>query len=169
MLYVGGIVIALAILAGGVYWYQNQNSAYVVPTASPVREVMTSTPPLKTGNVLDVEDQPAGATVAIDLAVLTEKGFVVIHESTKDAKPGKVIGHTDLLDAGQNEELQIDLDMKVKAGTKLFAMLHGDSNNDGEYTTLDEDKPLKDAKGDVVMIQFTMTSSSPSPDTNTDE
>jgi len=92
--------------------------------------------------------------VVIDSLYLDKSGYVVIHKED-NGKPGAVIGHSDLV-SGENNNLKVEIDSS-QAGSKIFAMLHYDDNDDGVYGFPDEDKPVV-LEGNVVVKPIVITS-----------
>lgn len=117
--------------------------------------VQTPTPPAVPSNSISVSDQPAGQAVIIETANLKESGYAVIHEDAKGS-PGKVIGNSDALKTGSYDNLSVNLTRTAKEGEVLYAMLHAD-DGDGTYGFPDEDFPIKDDQGNVVLKKFTVT------------
>ncbi|WP_353226209.1 DUF7282 domain-containing protein [Salinisphaera hydrothermalis] len=83
---------------------------------------------------VDTSPQPPGDQVTIPAVVANAPGFIVIHESKANGKPvvPASIGHT-AVETGTNKDVVVKLDHPVKAGDKLFAMLHKDTGNKGVY------------------------------------
>lgn len=117
--------------------------------------VQTPTPPAVLSNSVSVSDQTAGQAVTIETVNLKESGYVVIHEDAKGS-PGKVIGNSDALNTGSHNNLSVNLTRTAKEGEVLYAMLHSD-DGDGTYGFPDEDLPIKDEQGKVVLQKFTVT------------
>lgn len=158
------ILILVLVVAGAAFWYQGQRTKSTTTSPLPAgRTDQTSGSVVEGGNAINVNKQEAGDLVTVDLTVLSEPGFVVIHKSTTDGKPGEVVGHSDYLTAGQHTDVALELDTPSKAGGVYFAMLHGD-NGDKDYTSLDEDKPLKDSQGNVVTMKFEVAVASEQPE-----
>ncbi len=94
-----------------------------------------------------------GNEIVIDSLYLDKDGYVVIHKDA-DGKPSAVIGHSDLL-SGEKTNIKVTIDA-AQAGTKVFAMLHYDDDNDGVYGFPDEDKPVA-LEGNVVVKAIALT------------
>lgn len=112
---------------------------------------------LADGNAIFIADQSPGKTIHVDLVVLTNPGYVVIHGSGSDGEPGKVIGHSTVLPAQKNENVSAQLIEAVQEGDRLIAMLHTD-NGDGEFAFPGADGPIQDSLGNTIMMQFVATS-----------
>jgi len=93
------------------------------------------------------EDQESdGTTVEVASATLPEGGFVTIHDSTllDGEVTGSVIGVSEYLDAGDHEDVDVDLyegvpgaefdDDELSEDETLIAMPHLDTDDDEEYT-----------------------------------
>lgn len=150
------IMVALLAVVGGVFWYQSRSITPQSQTTTPAVSDKEATV-VEGGNALNVDSQEGGETVLIDLAVLEEAGFVVIHVATKDMKPGEVVGHSDLLAKDQHKDVVVEIEPEATKGKTYFAMLHKD-DGDGDYGDEDEANTLKDDQGNVVQMKFTITS-----------
>lgn len=105
--------------------------------------------PEPTPSSISVSGQEFKSTVIIDTVFLDKPGFVVIHSVTPDEKPGAVAGNSLLITgSAQNTEILV----QEGATGSLIAMLHYD-NGDGQYTSLDEDVPVK-VNNSIVMQKF---------------
>ena len=82
----------------------------------------------------------SGDTITIDKVELDRPGFVVIHKDG-GGKPGPVIGHSALLDAGVHRNVAVEIDAGQADG-RAFPMLHYD-NGDGAYEFPGPDGPVK--------------------------
>lgn len=136
------IVIVIFVLKGG---YQTPQAPLVTQVESPT--------PIALINSISVVGQKAGDVATVS-ATIRQTGYVVIHEET-DGKPAKVIGNSNVLQAGSYDNLAVNLTRPSKNGENLYAMLHSDDGN-GTYTEVDEDLPIKDEQGNVVVSKFTV-------------
>ncbi|MFM9939334.1 MAG: hypothetical protein ACKVP7_07550 [Hyphomicrobiaceae bacterium] len=116
-------------------------------------------PALAAPATLTVSDQKAvDDTITIADVNLPKNGFLVIHPS--DAKGNlieKDIGHL-ALTAGDHKAVKVKLTGAIKAGDKLWAMLHEDTGTAGQYEfgmagKNNVDMPLKE-NGKVVENAF---------------
>jgi LPXTG-motif cell wall-anchored protein len=107
-----------------------------------------------TGSV-DAADQPV-VDGSINVADVNagQDGFIVAHLD-EGGKPGKVIGHT-AVKKGDNKDVKIKLEQDVKAGDKLWPMLHIDAGTIGTYEFPGPDVPVI-VNGNVVMKQISIT------------
>jgi len=112
----------------------------------------TTTIAIRQASITVSSQSLVGDEVVVDSLYLDKSGYLVIHKDV-DGKPGPVIGHSDLL-SGEKTNVKIKIDAS-QAGTKVFAMLHYDDDNDGVYGFPDEDKPvLLEGKVAVKPIEF---------------
>ena len=106
---------------------------------------------------IDASDQVSiNGTVTVDTVTSDESGWVVIHAAENDA-PGAVIGFRQV-QRGENTNVAVDIDARAATPT-LFAMLHYDNNEIGEYefgTESGIDEPVI-VSGDVVAASFDVT------------
>jgi len=143
-----GVVILIAV--GG--WYYTR-SPQVVDTVSESMEEPVVAEPVVTDGVL-ASNQAAGDIVAVESAVFTKPGYIVIHQDA-EGSPGPVIGNSDLL-SGSNQNVSVTLSRASLVGENLYAMLHFD-NGDGVYEFPGDDLPARDAEGNVVLMKFSIT------------
>ena len=140
------ILIAFAILVLA-WWMLFVNKADEGPSSQPV----VSSEPM---NAISVRDQKIVSNdVTVKRVSFKEPGYIVIHLS-KDGKPGKVIGHSDLYGAGSYSGVAFSLDDLIVGDNSLFAMLHTD-DGDGNYEFPGEDLPTK-VDGAVVVKPFSI-------------
>lgn len=100
-------------------------------------------------NRLIMSPQRPGNSVIIDEVGLQNPGYVVIHEDN-NGEPGKVLGRSGLLSAGDKQDLVIRVGL---APNKSYvAVLHDDDGN----KTFDvlKDLPIMSAQAAPVMVQF---------------
>lgn len=94
------------------------------------------------------EDQSvAGGTVSAEKIVADSNGWLVVHRTDDDMKPGPVVGHAPLK-KGENMDVTAILTEEVESGEQLMLMLHGESGGMEtgvfEYTLgAKEDGPIK--------------------------
>jgi len=116
--------------------------------------------------------QPSGAVVASDQPLVDDAitvasvtagqdGWIVAHLDENGA-PGKVLGQT-AVKTGENKDVKIKLSEDVPAGGKLWPMLHIDAGTVGTYEFPGADVPVKDAAGNIVMKQITVTAAGGAP------
>lgn len=101
-------------------------------------------------NAVNVDEQPLGNKAVVSMVVLEAPGYVVIHESNNGA-PGRVLGASTLLQAGESKNVNMNLSSALAADKEYIAMLHVD-NGDGTFS---ETADLTAKNGnDVVMMEF---------------
>ena len=96
----------------------------------------------------------SGGSVTASKIVAGEDGWLVVHRTGDDMKPGPVVGHA-AVKAGENMNVTAPLDESVASGDKLMLMLHGETGGmkagEFEYTLgAKEDGPIK-VDGKLVM------------------
>src|SRR5258708_14370140 len=93
-------------------------------------------------NAVVVRDWMKGNTAHVALVMLNKPGFVAIYDANK-GKPGKVLGISSQLNAGENKDVSVSLSRETKEGEPLYAILYSS-----------KDTPLKDDKGKMVMMKY---------------
>lgn len=101
-----------------------------------------------------VDQDVSGGTVSATSVVARENGWLVIHRTGDDSKPGPVVGHAPLK-KGSNSDVAAILTEPVASGDKLMLMIHseqgGSSTGIFEYTLgAKEDGPIR-VDGNLVM------------------
>jgi len=144
------VILAVVIIGGLIGFFLTQGRYQAPQTITPVPEVAPQ--PQVSTNSATVSAQQAAESVTVDKVSLAESGYVVIHEETAGA-PAKVVGASNLLQAGEYDNLSIKLSRVAKSGEGLYAMLHSD-DGDGVYGFPDEDFPIKDQLGNIVLVRF---------------
>lgn len=99
-----------------------------------------------------------GGTVTADKIVAESNGWLVVHRTGADMKPGPVVGHAPLK-MGENTDVAAILTEEVESGDMLMLMLHGEDGGMEtgifEYTLgAKEDGPIK-KDGKLVMKTIT--------------
>ncbi len=161
------IIVAILVVSGGAFFYWTNKSSNTESSANSLSQVSTPTssnnPTSNKENKIIVEDQSDGDILVISSLMLSKPGFVVLHKSTADGKPGTVVGSSSYLMENLDEELDIDISPIAKKGDTYFAMLHEDTNGNKKYDDEATDMPVKDSQGNVVMTKFTITESETAP------
>jgi len=103
------------------------------------------------------QDVSAG-TVAASMVVAPQNGWLVVHRTDADMKPGVVVAHAPLR-MGENTDVAAILTDEVKPGEMLMLMVHGEdggmAKGQFEYTLgAKEDGPIK-VDGNLVMTVIT--------------
>lgn len=95
-----------------------------------------------------VSDQDVSAgTVSADKITAENNGWLVVHRTDADMKPGPVVGYAPLK-AGDNMDVSAILQEEVKSGEMLMLMVHGEAGGMKtgvfEYTLgAKEDGPIR--------------------------
>ena len=93
-------------------------------------------------SALEVNEQSSdGTTVVIASVTLPANGFIAIH-ADNNGSPGPVIGHSELLQAGESVDVVVTLDEPLTASGLVWPMVHIDLNRDGEYTFMPPDNVI---------------------------
>lgn len=112
------------------------------------------------GDEVHVSDHaPGDDVVRATRVVLAKDGYVVIH-AVADGVPGAILGNSGMLSAGEHENVLVQLDSLLTAGTSLIAMLHSDNNGDAIFSPAD-DAPVLDEDGAVVLMKFSVDEEAP--------
>jgi len=105
-------------------------------------------------NAISLAEQTAGNEVMVSSYKLTAPGYIVVHAVTEEGNPGDIIGHSSLLSAGVGENVSIMLDSATEAGQQVIAMLHMDTDGNGEFdAVLDQpaSMPANDSTMEIAM------------------
>ncbi len=110
---------------------------------------------------ITAEDQTSdGSTIVVASITLPAPGFIAVHGDA-GGSPGPVIGHSDLLPAGESTDVSITLDEALTASGPVFPMAHIDINDNGvyEFNPPDEttDSPATTEAGDVAVVPAQIT------------
>ncbi|OWU69720.1 hypothetical protein ATO2_08055 [Roseovarius sp. 22II1-1F6A] len=97
--------------------------------------------------------------VSAEMVTAGENGWLVVHRTDSEGKPGPVVGHAPLR-MGENTDVAAILTEEVAAGDMLMLMVHseagGNSTGIFEYTLgATEDGPIK-PDGNLVMKTITV-------------
>ncbi len=108
--------------------------------------------------VMAKDQATAAGTVTADKVYAPANGWLVIHRTGEDMKPGPVVGHAPLKE-GKNRDVTAILTEEVNEGDMLMLMVHGEKG--GEHTGVFEytlgataDGPIK-KDGKLVMSVIT--------------
>lgn len=142
------ITLVLVILAAAAWYYFGDSAG-----STPAGDAMSG---MRVGdNAIYAPDQKPGESVTVGLAYIADGGYVVIH-AVSDGKPGAILGASALLPAGESQGISVALSRASAEGEGLIAMLHND-DGDGAFDP-SNDSPVKDASGNVIMMNFTASS-----------
>lgn len=97
---------------------------------------------------VEAENQSvAGGSVTAARVMAPADGWLVVHRTDAEMKPGPVVGHAALME-GENMNVAATLTEEVKSGEMLMLMVHGEEGGmkagEFEYTLgAKEDGPIK--------------------------
>ena len=158
------IVIVVVVLVAAAYFIFMRESAIekdIVPEP-PISDSDDTMEPLLIGNnAIYVSDAKPSTSVKVGFAILANSGYVVIHEDSA-SKPGAIVGSSDILLQGESKDFEVMLSREGIDGETLYAMLHSDNGDD----TFDpvEDSPIKDDRGNIILMKFQISSSADESD-----
>jgi len=100
-----------------------------------------------TPSVTASDQSVSNGVVSADTVTAPENGWLVVHRTDSEMKPGPVVGHAPLR-AGMNEDVAAILTEDVASGDMLMLMVHSEAggNETGvfEYTLgASEDGPIR--------------------------
>jgi hypothetical protein len=90
-----------------------------------------------------------GASVSVEHVKLPSAGYVAVYADGEGA-PGKSLGHSGLLAAGEHADVEVELDEKLSASGTVFVMLHVEDNGNQRFDFPKADRPV--AADDGVMV-----------------
>lgn len=105
--------------------------------------------------MVEAADQDvSNGVVSADMVMAAENGWMVVHRTDAEMKPGPVVGYAPLR-AGENTDVAAILQEDVQPGDMLMLMVHGETGGMTtgvfEYTLgATEDGPIK-PDGNLVM------------------
>jgi hypothetical protein len=109
--------------------------------------------------MVEAADQSvANGVVSAEKVVAPANGWMVVHRTDAEMKPGPVVGYAPLRE-GENLDVAAILQEEVAAGDMLMLMVHGEDGGQQtgvfEYTLgATEDGPVR-MEGDLVMATIT--------------
>jgi hypothetical protein len=158
-------IIALLVIAGGIYVYtqqddnsveSNNNQTNDLPQEGDIVGDVPQDPeedPLTpTSDTIAVSTQIAGDSVTIDNAYFSKPGFISIHEVTSKGMAGNVIGTSGYLTVGPKQDLEITA--TLTPGAKYIAMLRADNGDKKFNAQQDEAITSNDAP---IMTMFSVS------------
>lgn len=153
ILFIIGIIIAVFII-GAVVLFLNKNEESILNNNSSGFVIGN--------NAIYVAEQEPTDTVSVWVARFEKPGFVVIHEDAAGS-PGKILGISPLLLAGENKNLPpIKLSRKTTDGETIYAMLHLD-NGDGKFDAANDKPALDSVGGSPVMMVVDVSNNATEP------
>ncbi len=113
---------------------------------------------LADNSVKGSDQDVSGGTVSAEMIHADANGWLVVHRTGKDMKPGPVVGYSPVK-SGENHDVTAILTEPVKSGDMLMLMLHGEDGGMKtgvfEYTLgAKEDGPIR-VDGKLVMAVIT--------------
>jgi hypothetical protein len=135
---------------------------WIIKSPTPNQSTIESGGQVVGGNAIYVDDCPLGTLVPISYAKLQSSGFVVIHEDSSN-KPGKILGASQLLAAGENTKIPpVSISRMSKDKERLYAIVYLDDGN-GAFD-FEKDKPAIDSiSGESIMMFFNAASDAGTP------
>ena len=131
----------------GVYTFMPPDNAIDVPgttadgSVAVVGAAVNMLPPSAPAS-LEAEAQDSdGTSIVVASVTLPAQGFIAVHADA-DGAPGAVIGHSDLLPAGNSTDVKVTLDEAITESTTLWPMVHIDIDGDGVYTFMPPDNAI---------------------------
>jgi len=134
--------VAIVLLIAGLVFYRNSSTQNA---QAPTSEAPT--------DLVEVRNNPPGDSVVIPHVVLSEPGFVMIHESD-NGRTGAIVMTGDYLPAGESKDVVVHTGIETKSGESYFAMLHADNGN-GKYDNPGVDPPVV-LSGEIVQEEFSI-------------
>jgi hypothetical protein len=117
-------------------------------------------PPTGPSSLTADAQESDGTTIVVASVTLPAPGFIAVHGDA-EGSPGPVVGHSDLLPAGESTDVTVTLDEPLTESGTLWPMVHIDLNDNGEYEFFPPDEtidvPGVDDAGDVAVIPVEMT------------
>lgn len=103
-----------------------------------------------TATVSMVDQETGGETVTVDEVTLSENGFVVV-QNEQGRSADEIRGAT-YLEAGEHENVEVELDPAVSSDTELHAQVYLDTNGDHrfEYDGALVDRPFVTKDGNIM-------------------
>lgn len=103
---------------------------------------------------LAIQDQPAGGSVMVASASLTQNGWIVVHEEILDGVIGNALGAT-RKDAGAYTNVTVELLRPTEAGRRYWATIYTD--NGDKIFSLRDDMPVVGTSQELLLAEFTAT------------
>lgn len=122
------------------------------PTPMPQQTVSNDSGMRVESNSVYVSGQGESDSLTVTMVTLVDPGYVVIH-SDNNGKPGAVLGKSELLPTGTQNNAPIKLSRKTVNGEIIYAALYRD-NGDKKHTS--DDEPVRGANGEPMMMNVTV-------------
>ena len=142
----------------GVFEYPNGGDVPVLgTTGEPLSYAFTVDVPVIYEPEVVVVDQTAPSNgvqrvVTVPRVVTPDAAWIAIHDE-RNLLPANVIGWASV-EAGENEDVQVELDRELIPDEPLYAMLHTDRGQVGTFEFPGPDEPVVDADGDPIAPTF---------------
>lgn len=105
-------------------------------------------------NSLVVNEQNSGLSVVMSMVLLSQSGWVAVHEETPEGAMGNILGARRFAE-GTYFSSSIDLLRATEGGRMYYAVLHGD---DGDNTfNFETEVPARDASLALIAAKFIAT------------
>jgi hypothetical protein len=119
----------------------------ILATAAALAIAATTAHAMSNPAVVVSDQDVSGGTVSAEKITADKNGWLVVHRTTADMKPGPVVGYAPLK-AGDNMDVTAILQEEVKSGDMLMLMVHGEAGGMKtgafEYTLgAKEDGPIR--------------------------
>jgi cytoskeletal protein RodZ len=120
----------------------------------------TPTPEAETASVTFESQSSNGSEVMVDSVAVPEGGFVVVHDVgvTEGEAIESILGTSEYLDRGTQENVTVELDEPLNESQRLVAVVYRDSNENQEYDFVTSnrtaDGPYRQADGRAAVNDF---------------
>jgi hypothetical protein len=105
---------------------------------------------------IGVSDQEAGDTFVVErVEVPSPGGYVAVYAAANDA-PGPLLGASELLSAGEHDDVEVALDGAPESGTTVFVMIHEEADGNSQLSFPGSDEPVAGPDGAVLTVQATL-------------
>ncbi len=105
---------------------------------------------------IEAADQTSnGKAIKLPSVHTKDKGYIAVHADAEGA-PGPVIGVSELLEAGETEDVRIKLTDRLDDSASVWPMLHIEDNGNTTYDFPNGDAPAK-VDNQVVVVKIAVT------------
>ena len=133
------------------------NSTGAIPDGTSTNGTISNEPPTQpetvsstTSGKLSIADQPAGVTVQVAHAEVSQDQWVVVHEE-RSGEPGNVLGAARFMPGTISGV--VTLLRGTTVGSRYFGVIYQDDGD--RIFSLEKDTPLHDAQGNTILVTFT--------------
>ena len=102
-------------------------------------------------------------TITVEEATIDADGFAVLFADDDGQPDTEPLGASELIDSGDHEDFEIQLDDPIEDDQTMWAVLHYDDDR-GEFERTDKQPPVTDADGQRVLDDFEVTVEEDPPD-----